>query len=1175
MNTDLLVPVRLRALVVNDRVRDRDTFLRWTPDYHLLGVHRSPEPSPYAGVDTGFPEDPRHHGVYLHWELPSALRRATTPGGEVTLPPAPNRWLVVRHAYSADGEYATAAWVVESDFLDKRAGTSPYLRPGRGHVTPTRIGRHTEASRWREPAADRPTFLTATGPGTLEFAAFQPHCQDVFSLHDPLVQLPRHFDRLGYQVIGWHAAAGDDPLADPGVREALGGSLGWQTDGTPPEGTRTVYTGRVHNVLPQYDPSGEVRPDPTVAVADSARSALTALTEHKAAADPSLALVPALFDQLQCDTLARADEPDNAHHLGEALHGAGFGTGSASYAWHAVPPGTTEEAPDPEDERRARAVEAALNAAQHAYDRADRELAGLRRRLYGMWRLQGLPVLPRGYHHRQLTQELDPARAGSLAARVRAERGTVDRLRSAVPDGDTPGQLTAAVDAYAREHDLPTGWSLKRVTLAPFQRALDPAVVLEGAGSLPVADDTALRCRFGAEAVTAVRYDGLDGELTADRPDLACNTLDLGADERTAMPGSTRALLREAFLLDPNSTVVDSRRTHGRPDRATATALRERAPRATPSAGTAPVFGDAPWHQPWHPLQLLWEVEYHPLPRTQWTFDGTRHTCPEPRPEAARTYTGRTLLHDHLSRNLADRLRQYAPDDPELGPRCEALADKVDGGDVLSTSLAGLRDMLVGQDPTQGVPPLGAPAELVELIGDAYRTSPVPGPLPVPFKGWQDSGFQQLRAGQFRFLRLTLVDSFGRSLDVFTPAGTGGASGFRHPVIAGELRPQHVPEALGTGAEHVVQLPPRLPQAARLSLDLLDASSRGDWATHSAEGDPIAGWIIPDLVDGSLTVHAPDGTALGLMRWTYRIGSAAREAVWTPLPGAAPGDLGALAAAFPHLHRLVTWLQGAGTNSPLPSVMDVLESSLVDILPSAGAASAALAGRPLALVRCDLRLDLDGPPVTDPGWRHIFDHDPPRPEFTDHHWPVRLGERLRVGDGLVGYFADGAADVLRTVVRPDDGSHPGIAAVGDGTHLTVTAGTSHRLTLLVDPHAPVHATTGLLPTATLEIPHRFTDGPLSRMRTVLRTGPLLTPATGTAPRAAAPLLPRGTVALPVRTVDEQTWMWAERARDGSWAHFTTSSASTAPRWDDKAPVLRSGLLTSHRPLPQSDATASE
>ncbi|UXI82788.1 hypothetical protein N6Q81_34390, partial [Streptomyces vinaceusdrappus] len=68
MTTELLVPVRLRALVVNEQMGDQD-FQRWVPNYHLLGVHRSPEPPPFASTDTNFARDPAHRGVYLHWEL--------------------------------------------------------------------------------------------------------------------------------------------------------------------------------------------------------------------------------------------------------------------------------------------------------------------------------------------------------------------------------------------------------------------------------------------------------------------------------------------------------------------------------------------------------------------------------------------------------------------------------------------------------------------------------------------------------------------------------------------------------------------------------------------------------------------------------------------------------------------------------------------------------------------------------------------------------------------------------------------------------------------------------------------------------------------------------------------------------------------------------------------------
>ncbi|MFE9220266.1 hypothetical protein ACFYN3_28450 [Streptomyces lavendulae] len=173
----------------------------------------------------------------------------------------------------------------------QRHGHRPLPAPRRGSCHPTIIGRHAEAARWTESAADQSTFLTATGPGTLAFAAL-------------LNQL--------------------------------------QTNTPPGLTSRTTRT--------------------TAPTSCSARDS------------------------------ARV---------------------RASYTWHAVPPSTADEAASAEDERRARSVEATLNAARHVHDGAVRELAGLRRSLHGMWRLQGLPVLPRGYHHRQLAQELDTTRAGA------------------------------------------------------------------------------------------------------------------------------------------------------------------------------------------------------------------------------------------------------------------------------------------------------------------------------------------------------------------------------------------------------------------------------------------------------------------------------------------------------------------------------------------------------------------------------------------------------------------------------------------------------------------------------------------------------------------------------------------------------------------------------------------
>src|SRR6266498_6113679 len=57
---------------------------------------------------------PRPKGAYLHWALPDALTggSGTAHGGDVSFPPIPDRWLVVRLSTPQPGaRRAVTAWV--------------------------------------------------------------------------------------------------------------------------------------------------------------------------------------------------------------------------------------------------------------------------------------------------------------------------------------------------------------------------------------------------------------------------------------------------------------------------------------------------------------------------------------------------------------------------------------------------------------------------------------------------------------------------------------------------------------------------------------------------------------------------------------------------------------------------------------------------------------------------------------------------------------------------------------------------------------------------------------------------------------------------------------------------------------------------------------------------------
>ncbi|MFK0202566.1 hypothetical protein [Streptomyces lavendulae] len=66
-------------------------------------------------------------------------------------------------------------------------------------------------------------------------------------------------------------------------------------------------------------------------------------------------------------------------------------------------------------------------------------------------------------------------------------------------------------------------------------------------------------------------------------------------------------------------------------------------------------------------------------------------------------------------------------------------------------------------------------------------------------------------------------------------------------------------------------------------------------------------------------------------------------------------------------------------------------------------ALARLAGRPVAVIGADLRLELQGPPVANPSWETAI--VPGRDKYLDDEWPIRLGDPHDPDEGLIGYYA--------------------------------------------------------------------------------------------------------------------------------------------------------------------------
>jgi hypothetical protein len=166
-----------------------------------------------------------------------------------------------------------------------------------------------------------------------------------------------------------------------------------------------------------------------------------------------------------------------------------------------------------------------------------------------------------------------------------------------------------------------------------------------------------------------------------------------------------------------------------------------------------------------------------------------------------------------------------------------------------------------------------------------------------------------------------------------------------------------------------------------------------------------------------------------------------------------------------------------------------------------------LIGRPLALVRARLDLELAQQPLTDQSWEKTL--DPDTRNFEQVHFPVVLGDLNLRDDGMLGYFIESERGLAGNEPRAIDYSRlytlhetSGIVDVGYFADLrfdpplqvqpsTPTDTRDQHVTLILDPRGSVHARTGILPTKAIQLPSQFIEPALANMDVTFRVGPII------------------------------------------------------------------------------------
>ncbi|MCJ1240459.1 hypothetical protein MMC14_008462 [Varicellaria rhodocarpa] len=599
--------------------------------------------------------------------------------------------------------------------------------------------------------------------------------------------------------------------------------------------------------------------------------------------------------------------------------------------------------------------------------------------------------------------------------------------------------------------------------------------------------------------------------------------------------------------------------------------------------------------QPWFPLYMEWEGQYTHIPKGKWdmveqeaeqlSLCGRRMqyalnddvTKGYDGPTADwRILSGRSLILPQptfILKAHIDRILSTVPEEELEKYLCKKRRALLDENlakfAFLSTPLQGFTDHLLTLANGSHVKPLirvpgqkPIPLEDAQKAADAIElktedlgliddaSDPIPYGSNITLLNKQQSGFKPATHGQFRFTKLNIFDKFGQAISAIEPVATGSGTAPLYPCISEFFAPQSLADGLPNvidrsrsvskkGECEFIQLPMGINQPARLNAAFLSAShgdrSKGEayWrpATDWEERNPIWGWVLVNYVDRGLQLFQPDGSFYAEARLTEGSSEGVR---WRPFKPQLPSKSNA------YMEQLLQHLL-AEDQQYLLEFVDMIDEAMKGLTspPSAyGQFLNALTGRPLALVNLGWSVELAEKPKTNQsslkGQQNtpfepsiVFDNSRPYYEF-----PLKLGNRSRMTDGLVCYF-DARSDKNKDFNAPDlDLTHfytyspcksseqrtakrytrpiapknfPKLSAFWNDPEKYVNAVVKQdwvkyendwnsELTpfgALIDPFLAVHAYSSILPTAALQLPTWTWESALKKMVTFFHAGPLV------------------------------------------------------------------------------------
>ncbi len=1145
-------------------------------------------------------------------------------------------------------------WVLQSDFTGVFGeGSVAYPFNPEGGVDPQNqfvikyIGKRFELDRWLGAPPPEQPFLTAFAPGDVSFTNVYDNVRNVMSFYDDLTnQAQGHYT---YSVAGWYADPSVDPLFGKSPQtpegfttreqwQALMDSLRWSvgdeaevdraildwerwrashpiSGGPPiPEIMRTLpgqslCHSMVFDLLWEgpnkfypINPILQSPQPPVVAVGNTTTEAVAAWmarTLDNPAAEPTLVAfqMGRIFDFLK--------DPDD---FAADVQATSFGPSSSARQWVVTRPAQEQGDPPiggadvPLDPAQTEQL-TELNNRQIQLDSARKVLSGLQQELFADGWKQAF-VDPRD---RTLRQQIDNAVA-ALIGQVEAQLALVAEREVLV---ETAHQaLVAAVEP---------DFTVAYVDQIRLNQPVDPVIMVAGAGldtklETPggLGVDRRLFTRFTGQnidgleisfpingvvqttLITAsqlVRHAEIPSNafIPKEMPDFWAETLFLDTQVAPLLAAmffatfsyTPSAAEREALIAQIQAQQTLIWNDVLQIDRQTVAEL-------AGLRGTIPDKAAVSAHTPpWTPLFLDWEVIWHPTASTpqgqlaQWELDDfdfkwTGQSPGKPLP----AYSVRVLLNSADANGIDENLDEFLATSANLDELPIFIVDllrrmstTLKHFDVLTQGIAGFTEGLLQLQIQPSVNYPNQNQQIPPLVSGASTFLPLPGTVTTP------RPFVPIRAGHAVIQNLRIVDAFGQVLPAM-PNGTA-------PLLP--IRARSVFTA-GEDKQAFIQLPPRLAQSARLYFRAIDANDDSIASNSSDLTSPIAGWVVPNHLNGSLMVFDAAGFNLGEVLPIVRDeGTGLR---WDPVPGSSE-PLGAPAKiANRHLAGFINGLllRGATGSHALRELLDAIDTTLYSSWPVGQPLPGnldVLIGAPIAVVRTATSFQLDGQAAVNQAWKLTgLNQTEGWPEVP---FPLRIGDLGLHTNGCLGYFLDddytvfntsfgyvpspmplrrvlaGSAigaerlELLQQAVRALDQApaSTGYIRTNHLFQLKPDNQDSHFQTVLLDPSGWIPAITGMQPVQYLSLAPGPVTTALQNMIATFRTGPLL-------------LAPER-IHMPLPADIRGDWSWIERTGVTVWREDRqlTDNNPTA-LLPEALPVLREGWLKLSAALGRND-----